>query len=158
MRKIEAEMCNAILAPKNYKNKNTEVEIVNNVTNVYLHGHRIASFTRNNPGESVLEISLCGWNTQTTRSRINAVLHAIYMNSSSLVKYNLKTKNSDAILEAVHILKNEKSTAIIDSHTHVHINVSTGMPVKLTNSYDEPVKCFKSNKFKKSEGIFKKFM
>lgn len=80
------------------------------------------------------------------------------MNSSSLVKYNLKTKNSDAILEAVHTLKNEKSSAIIDPHTHVYINVSTGIPIKLTNSYDEPVKCFKSSKSKKSEGVFEKFM
>ena len=158
MRKIEAEMCNAILSNKNFKKGNTEVEVNGNQTNVYLHGHRIATFTRNNPGNSTMEFGLCGWDSQTTKSRVKAVLNVIYHNSASIIKYDIKTKNSDVILEAINCLSGEKSCAIIDSHTRVHFDTSKGHILKLTNAYNEPVKCHKLGKTKGNEGIFAKFM
>lgn len=69
MRKIEKDMIAAIKSNRNWKCKNTEVFASDSGPQVYLHGHLIAKFQRDN---SVI-MSLCGWNTVTTRSRLNAI-------------------------------------------------------------------------------------
>lgn len=71
MRKIEKDMVAAIKAKKNWKSGNTRVDIEDGAVLVRLHGNLIAQI-----GESVLDISDCGWPTVTTRSRLNAVIAA----------------------------------------------------------------------------------
>lgn len=80
MRKIEQQMCDAVRARKNWSNGNTRVEILPGATpegalfRVYLHGNLIAggdyTWSRN------LMVTLAGWPTVTTRSRVNAILRA----------------------------------------------------------------------------------
>ena len=66
MRQIEEQMVAAIKARKNFKSGNTEVTMTRNeylgtcTAMVYLHDNLIA------------KITLAGWNTNTTRSRLNA--------------------------------------------------------------------------------------
>lgn len=73
MRKIESNMVSAIRAGRNWKSGNTEVRVVPeyNITGVYLHGNHIA-----NVALSKLTVTLAGWNTNTTRSRVSALCHA----------------------------------------------------------------------------------
>ena len=71
MRKIEAQMIQAIKAHKSFKSGNTQVQISpkDNSAHVYLHGNLIA--TECTQGWM---ISDCGWQTPTTKSRLNSIL------------------------------------------------------------------------------------
>ena len=69
MRKIERQMNNAILQGKDFKLANTEVISCSNVSDVYLHGHLIARI-----GETWIELFDGGYQTVTTKSRLNAIL------------------------------------------------------------------------------------
>jgi hypothetical protein len=71
MRKIEALMNKAILNRKDWSLDNTRVEYEegNEISRVYLHGHKIAEI-----GEGYIHLDHCGWKTTTTKSRINAIL------------------------------------------------------------------------------------
>ena len=74
MRKIERQMLGAINTPgKDWRNNNTSVEWNHNDTacDVRLHGHKIAAIDF---AKHVLIISDCGWQTSTTKSRLNALL------------------------------------------------------------------------------------
>ena len=65
MRKITRDAVQAFYAGTNYRNTNTEVK-----NGVYmLHGNIIA--VRYDNGD--IEISLAGWNTNTTRERLNGL-------------------------------------------------------------------------------------
>lgn len=71
MRKITKEACQAFEAGTNYKNGNTEV----NDHGYFLHGNKIAehnSLFKNNGNKSI-NITLAGWNTNTTRERLNGL-------------------------------------------------------------------------------------
>jgi hypothetical protein len=72
MRKIEREMVEAIKARKNYSNDNTKVTVSSDgkVTKVELYGQRIASIEDN-----VLYLDDCGFQTKTTKSRLNCLLN-----------------------------------------------------------------------------------
>ena len=75
MRKIEREMNAAISEERDWKNDNTEVinfyddekQLV--VTSVYLHGNLIAEVDDNG-----IKLFDGGWQSNTTKSRINAIL------------------------------------------------------------------------------------
>ena len=69
MRKIERLMNAAITAGKDFKMKNTEVISCSHVSDVYLHGNLIARI-----GETWIELFDGGWQTVTTKSRLNAIL------------------------------------------------------------------------------------
>ena len=69
MRKIEQQMNNAIAAQKDWSNANTRVENLDGVSYVYLHGHKIAEV-----GEGFITLYDGGWQSATTKSRLNAVL------------------------------------------------------------------------------------
>ena len=70
MRKIETNMIAAINSRKDWKSGNTEVFINdNNCANVYLHGNLIAWVNKDND----LTIFDGGWQTVTTKSRLNAL-------------------------------------------------------------------------------------
>ena len=74
MRKIESEMIAAINNNQDWKSANTEVihtcDNVNPpVSHVYLHGNKIAEV-----GDDFLKLFDGGWQSKTTKSRLNALL------------------------------------------------------------------------------------
>ena len=69
MRKIEAQMNDAILNQKDWKKDNTQVINIENVSFVYLYSNLIAMI-----GDTWLEIFDGGHQTTTTKSRLNAIL------------------------------------------------------------------------------------
>jgi len=76
MRKIEQQMNNAISNNQNWQSGNTAV-VFNKETNestVFLHGNKIAVI-----GDDFVQIFDGGWQSNTTKSRLNAILkeHAI---------------------------------------------------------------------------------
>lgn len=79
MRKIEKLMLNAINSDKAFSLDNTLVTMhsINNgyKFKVFLHGNHIANVYRSNTfGINRIEFSFAGWQTPTTKSRINALL------------------------------------------------------------------------------------
>lgn len=71
MRKIERLMNAAITAGKDWKLDNTEVRNVDGVSEVLLHGNKIAEV-----GDTFLRLFDGGWQSNTTKSRLNAILRA----------------------------------------------------------------------------------
>jgi len=72
MRIIEKQMNAAISKCKSWKCANTEVSVENDgVSVVYLHGHRIAEI-----GDDFVTLYDAGYQTATTKSRLNAILSA----------------------------------------------------------------------------------
>lgn len=77
MRKIERQMIQAIVDDRKHWSKdNTRVETEKSGDKVYrhtiyLHGHRIAVFY---PSTMDLHINNCGYETNTTKSRLNAII------------------------------------------------------------------------------------
>jgi hypothetical protein len=69
MRKITEESINAFYANKRFKKRNMEVYVGEFSTQLRLHGHTIAILNNN----GVLEITTCGYNTNTTRDRLSAL-------------------------------------------------------------------------------------
>lgn len=69
MRQIENEMLQAIEEKRNFNKSNTMVKHENNTVYVYLFGNLIA--TKKDNDSWVYDT--CGWNTATTRSRLNAL-------------------------------------------------------------------------------------
>jgi hypothetical protein len=73
MRQIERAMVNAVSRGKSLKRGNTQVLATDNGAEVFLHGNCIAWYHR---PTHCLSVRLCGWNTPTTKSRINALLQS----------------------------------------------------------------------------------
>ena len=71
MRKIEAQMNDAIAAGRNWSSSNTSVQMTDEVACVYLHGNKIAEV-----GEGFIRLFDGGWQSNTTKSRLNAILEA----------------------------------------------------------------------------------
>jgi len=71
MRKIETQMNNAINQEVDWKNDNTEVINIEGVSFVYLYSNLIAMV-----GETWLELFDGGHQSNTTKSRLNAILQA----------------------------------------------------------------------------------
>lgn len=71
MRKITKEAINAFMNAENFNGSNTKVEVLPNVTILKLHGNAIAY--RYNDPERTLSITNCGWPTNTTKERLNAI-------------------------------------------------------------------------------------
>ena len=70
MRKIEQQMCAAIQADKNWSSGNTQVVTNDGVSTVYLHGNKIAMVD-----DTSLTIFDGGWQSNTTKSRLNALIN-----------------------------------------------------------------------------------
>ena len=77
MRAITQAACNAFEGGYNMNQSNT------NVSNgsMFLHGHEIARWI-----DGVLEINLQGWNTNTTRERLNG-LRGVKLRQKNFVLY-----------------------------------------------------------------------
>ena len=71
MRKIEQQMNAAISDNKNWQSGNTSVTFdpETNVSQVFLHGNHIADV-----GDNFLRLFDGGWQSNTTKSRLNAIL------------------------------------------------------------------------------------
>ena len=97
MRLIEKQMNFAISNKANWGKSNTQV-VYNENTNcsqVYLHGHQIASVDHNT---QAIKLDSCGYETVTTKSRLNAILDEVkygakvfQKNFVWFVKYNSQT-------------------------------------------------------------------
>ena len=76
MRKLERQMNFAISNKSDWSSSNTRVEYNNlsNCSSIFLHGHQIAVVDHNTQS---VKISSCGWTTNTTKSRLNAILEEV---------------------------------------------------------------------------------
>ena len=76
MRKIERQMNFAISNKADWSSSNTSVSYNNstNCSSIYLHGHQIATFDHN---LKAVKLSSCGYETVTTKSRLNAILEEV---------------------------------------------------------------------------------
>ena len=76
MRKIESQMNRAIRTKSDWSSSNTQVSYndFTNCSQVRLHGHLIAHFDHN---LKALKIDSCGWQSVTTKSRLNAILDEV---------------------------------------------------------------------------------
>ena len=78
MRKIERQMIQAIVDDRKHWSKdNTRVETEYAISSVYLHGHKIAEYEHNT---SKLWINNCGYETNTTKSRLNTLIDFVVGN------------------------------------------------------------------------------
>ena len=99
MRLIEKQMNFALSNRSNWSNSNRRVEYNSNTncSSVYLHNHQIATFDHN---LKAVKLSSCGWTTNTTKSRLNAILDEVkwgckvfQKNFEWFVSYNGQTKD-----------------------------------------------------------------
>ena len=76
MRKIEQQMNRAISNRSNWAGSNTTVTYNDstNCSSVFLHGHNIATVDH---ATNAVKLSSCGWQTVTTKSRLNAILDEV---------------------------------------------------------------------------------
>ena len=71
MRTITKESISAFLNAKKFNRQNMQVEVLPNVTLLKLHNNTIAY--RYNDPERTLSITNCGWFSNTTKERLNAL-------------------------------------------------------------------------------------
>ena len=85
MRKIEQQMNRAIANRTDWSSSNTRVEFNDstNCSSVFLHGHQIATVDH---ATNAVKISSCGWTTNTTKSRLNAILNEVKFGCSVFQK------------------------------------------------------------------------
>ena len=87
MRKIETQMNQAIRGQRNWTSGNTTVFTTDNglESTVYLHGNHIATFDHVHQNLYIFD---GGWQSNTTKSRLNALLSEFTYNGLSLVQRN----------------------------------------------------------------------
>tara|TARA_R100001440_G_C2474078_1_gene112180 strand:+ start:81 stop:452 length:372 start_codon:yes stop_codon:yes gene_type:complete len=119
MRKITYDSVKAFLNENQFKRGNTEVKVTyidNNfdsnapyepvtvITDLLLHGNIIATATKkaiNNKYETTITMTSAGWNTVTTKERLNGLLQ--FLNAGSIYQkdfqwfYNEHSWNGDEI-------------------------------------------------------------
>lgn len=71
MRKITSEAVNAFNSATPFNKQNMQIEVLPNVTVMKLHGNAIA-YRYNDPLKT-LSITNCGWESNTTKERLNAI-------------------------------------------------------------------------------------
>ena len=73
MRKLEKQMNSALLRKTNWAGSNTTVSYneLTNCSSIFLHGYQIATLDHHT---NALKLSSCGYQTRTTKSRLNALL------------------------------------------------------------------------------------
>ncbi len=76
MRKLERQMNFAISNKGNWAGSNTQVTYneSTNCSQIFLHGHHIATFDHNT---NAVKLDSCGYETVTTKSRLNAILEEV---------------------------------------------------------------------------------
>ena len=101
MRKIERQMNFAISNKSDWSSSNTQVSYneTTNCSSVYLHGHQIATVDHNT---SAVKLSSCGWQTVTTKSRLNAILQEVKYGCSVFQKnWNWYLRNDRKFVDFV---------------------------------------------------------
>ena len=89
MRKIERQKIQAIVDQRSHWSKdNTRVECQGHYADIYLHGHHIAHYNRVGMD---LKINNCGYETNTTKSRLNVLID--FVCGSDPTKYGIFQKN-----------------------------------------------------------------
>ena len=85
MRKIEQQMNNAISNNLNWQSGNTAVTFdpETNESKVYLHGNHIATV-----GDDFVQIFDGGWQSNTTKSRLNAILQEHGIKGECVIQKN----------------------------------------------------------------------
>ena len=99
MRKIEREMIQCIIDEKSMSKSNTRVEYEKNYRfTFYLHGHRIAVYY---PNGKNLHLNNCGYETNTTKSRLNALIEFVCGGTSGIYqhKFNWYLKKDKEVSE-----------------------------------------------------------
>ena len=74
MRKIEAAMINAVRNGRDWHSGNTSVDVTDHGIVVRLHGNVIAQVDHEN---HTIYVTDAGWQTTTTKSRLNALLQGV---------------------------------------------------------------------------------
>ena len=87
MRKIESQMIDAINGNRNWSSGNTSVTFdpETGASKVFLHGNFIATVT-----EDTLELFDGGWQSKTTKSRLNALCYAFCYEGESVFQQDWK--------------------------------------------------------------------
>jgi hypothetical protein len=85
MRKIETQMCEAIQSNLDWKSGNTQVITIEGVSFVYLHGNQIATID-----EDSMTIFDGGWQSTTTKSRLNALCNYFCIDGECVYQKNFK--------------------------------------------------------------------
>lgn len=87
MRQITKESINAFLDNKDFKKSNTTVVATGNITMLYLHGNQIA---KRNPITEEIEINNCGWQSNTTKERLNGIFDCLDRYQDGIYQKNFK--------------------------------------------------------------------
>lgn len=85
MREIEKKMLRAIESRKDWHQSNTEVVMLSTCTRVYLHGNLICEIDHESNKRM---FNTCGWNTPTTKSRLNALGANVRIKNFEMVNAN----------------------------------------------------------------------
>ncbi len=85
MRKIESQMCAAVQSNKNWSSGNTQVITEDNISKVYLHGNHIATID-----DDSMTIFDGGWQSNTTKSRLNALCDAFCIEGEGVFQKDFK--------------------------------------------------------------------
>lgn len=94
MRKVVEQASHAFLRREKYKVGNTEVRVRDGVVQMLLHGNVIAQRTG-----LAYTISTCGWNTPTTRSRLNGLVGVkVYQVKGELYLNNIPWDGMEIII------------------------------------------------------------
>jgi hypothetical protein len=71
MRQITRDSVDAFMSSRKFRKQNMEVKVLPNVTILLLHGNEIAY--RYNDVYRTLSITDCGWQSVTTKERLNGI-------------------------------------------------------------------------------------
>ena len=85
MRKIETQMIQAIKDNTNWTSANTTVTLEDGISKVYLHGNLIAEID-----EDSMKLYDGGYQSKTTKSRLNALLSAFGMDGEYVFQKNFQ--------------------------------------------------------------------
>jgi hypothetical protein len=86
MRQITIESVTAFLNAKKFSKSNMNVEVLPNVTILKYQGNAIA-FKYNNPNKTIA-ITNCGWQSNTTKERLNGVIYLSGVNIKPIYQKN----------------------------------------------------------------------
>ena len=95
MKKISKESIEAFLSATPFSKSNTTVVVLPNVTVLSLFGNEIAY--RYNDPQKTLSITNCGWKTDTTKERLNALPNVHILQSKGVWYLNGKEWNGELV-------------------------------------------------------------
>ena len=93
MRQITKESINAFMNASNFNKQNTSVEVLPNVTILKLHNNAIAY--RYNDPKKTLSITNAGWQSNTTKERLNALPNVNILQKNFIWYLNGKEWNGE---------------------------------------------------------------